>query len=236
MKKYLLQGLLIPAVILLISGCGARESAISNASGNSKNSLTRGVAVQETVTIGNQEWMATNLSVDVFRNGDPVPHAESDEEWLQAGENKQPAYCYYNNDPENEKRYGKLYNWYAVNDPRGLAPEGWRVASLDDWNQLIDFLGRDDNPAAKLKTKEGWDDFQGVSGNGTDDYGFSAMPGCFRYDNCLFFVPDRFGIFWTTTEKGPAFAWQLSINFNRTDVSQHYRSKEHGFSVRCLKD
>lgn len=81
------------------------------------------------VKIGNQTWMSQNLTVTKFRNGDPIPEAITKDEWEKAGDNSQPAFCYYNNDPSTAKIHGVLYNWYAVNDTRGLAPEGWRVPS-----------------------------------------------------------------------------------------------------------
>jgi uncharacterized protein (TIGR02145 family) len=84
----------------------------------------------KTIKIGKQTWMAENLNVDKFRNGDLIPHIQDPEEWEQAGKNQQPAWCYYENDPENGNIYGKLYNWYAVNDPRGLAPEGFHVQAM----------------------------------------------------------------------------------------------------------
>lgn len=68
----------------------------------------------EEVKVGDQIWMGRNLDVSTFRNGDPIPYAETDEEWEEAGENGEPAWCYYDNDPENGEKYGKLYNWYAV--------------------------------------------------------------------------------------------------------------------------
>ena len=98
----------------------------------------------EEVTIGNQIWMTKNLNVDKFRNGDPILEAKTDEEWQKAGEKKQPAWCYYDNDPKNGEQYGKLYNWYAVNDPRGLAPEGYHVPTDAEWTQLSDYLGGED--------------------------------------------------------------------------------------------
>jgi len=78
----------------------------------------------ESIKIGNQEWMTRNLDVDRFRNGDLIPHVKLDVEWEETRRKGQPAWCYYDNDPENGKKYGKLYNWCAVNDPRGLAPDG----------------------------------------------------------------------------------------------------------------
>ena len=83
------------------------------------------------ITIGRQVWMTENLNVDKFRNGDPISHAKTDEEWVKAGENGSPAWSHYDNDPANGEKYGKLYNWYAVNDSRGLAPEGWKIPSDD---------------------------------------------------------------------------------------------------------
>ena len=86
--------------------------------------------------IGNQTWMAANLDIATFRNGDPIPEAKSKEEWIAACKAKQPAWCYYNNDPANGKKYGRMYNWYAVNDSRGLAPAGWHIPTLQEWIQF----------------------------------------------------------------------------------------------------
>ena len=83
--------------------------------------------------IGKQYWTTKNLNVSRFRNGDPIPEAKTKDEWIQAGIKKQAVWCYYDNDFKNGTKYGKLYNWYAVNDPRGLAPEGWDIPTDDDW-------------------------------------------------------------------------------------------------------
>ena len=99
------------------------------------------ISYAQTVTIGTQVWMTKNLDLATFRNGDPIPEAKTDEEWEKAGENKQPAWCYYDNDPANGAKYGKLYNWYAVIDSRGLAPVGYHIPSDADWTKLNDFLG-----------------------------------------------------------------------------------------------
>jgi len=99
------------------------------------------IAVQAqvpTVAIGKQVWMTENLNVDTFRNGEAIPHVKTNEEWIKAGENKQPAWCYCDNDPANGAKYGKLYNWYAVANARGLCPAGWHVPSDDEWTQLTD--------------------------------------------------------------------------------------------------
>ena len=131
-----------------------------------KNVLSLFVAVfctqinhAQTVTIGNQVWMTSNLDVDRFRNGDPIPQAKTAAEWRAASDNKQPAWCYYNNDPANGGIYGKLYNWYAVNDPRGLAPAGYHIPSSAELEQLKDFLGTgvlSSGAGAKMKSSKGW--------------------------------------------------------------------------------
>jgi uncharacterized protein (TIGR02145 family) len=131
----------------------------------------------QTVTIGSQVWMTKNLDVATFRNGDSIPHAKTDEEWEKAGENKQPAWCYYNNDPANGAKYGKLYNWYAVTDSRGLAPVGYHIPTSAEWTKLTDFLGGEGVAGTKMKSKSGWNDYRGKSGNGTNSSGFNGLPG-----------------------------------------------------------
>jgi uncharacterized protein (TIGR02145 family) len=115
-----------------------------------------------TVVMGNgQEWMAENLSVFYFRNGDPIPVVKTAEAWQKAGENRQPACCFYENNAENGKTYGLLYNWYAVNDPRGLAPEGWHIPTDAEWLKLTDYLGGDMVAGSKMKSTSGWQSFEG---------------------------------------------------------------------------
>lgn len=130
------------------------------------------------VKIGGQIWMAENFNFDKFRNGDTIPQAKTEEEWIKAGRMKIPVWCYYNNNPSNGKLYGKLYNWYAVSDPRGLAPKGWNIPSDEDWTNLTDYLGVTD-AGEKLKTTFGWEGPR----EGTDKVGFSALPGGSRDTN-----------------------------------------------------
>ena len=110
-----------------------------------------------------------NLDVDRFRNGDPIPHAQTEEEWLYAGENGQPAWCYYDNDPKNGKKYGKLYNWYAVNDYRGLAPKGYHIPSDEEWSVLTRFLGGVYIAGDKMKSTTGWDNNENVNNKENDE-------------------------------------------------------------------
>ena len=129
---------------------------VSNPIVNSTNSsVNHKPAVNiKSVQIGTQTWMVENLNVSTFRNGDPIPEAKNDKEWSMSVESMQPAWCYYDNNPKNGEKYGKLYNWYAVNDPRGLAPAGWHVPGDEEWTKLIDFLGGSGDADEKLKSQK----------------------------------------------------------------------------------
>ncbi len=190
------------------------------------------VSIIESTVIGNQVWMSRNLDVDRFRNGDPIPEAKTYEEWKKAGQNGQPAWCYHNNNPDNGDRYGKLYNWFAVNDPRGLAPEGWKIPSDEDWTRLTDFLGGESVAGKKMKSTEFWAD----SGNGTNESGFSGLPGGARSKSGTFYSIGKFGFWWSSTESFTDLAWFRYLYYNDGYVTSYYNYKSNGFSVRCLRD
>jgi len=113
------------------------------------------VGHSQTVTIGTQVWSTKNLDVSTFMNGEAIPQVTTDEEWDNAGENEQPAWCYYDNDPTNGTKYGKLYNWFAVNDSRGLAPDGYHIPTDEEWTILTDYLG-ESAAGKKMKCATGW--------------------------------------------------------------------------------
>jgi len=186
----------------------------------------------KSVKIGNQIWMQENLNVDRFRNGELIPHAKTTEEWVLAGNNKQAAWCYYDNDPENGKLYGKLYNWYAVNDPRGLAPEGWHVPSDKEWDVLINYLGGKELAGIKMKNTTGWYN----NGNGNNKSGFTGLPGSDRISSGRFNSVDSSSCWWSSTEYDAYFAWFRFLNYNNGNVFRFYNGKGRGFSVRCLRD
>jgi uncharacterized protein (TIGR02145 family) len=193
-----------------------------------KKDLRRLIEDVNAIIIGNQIWMTKNLNVDKFRNGDPIPEAKTDEEWENAGEDKQPAWCYYNNDPANGEKFGKLYNWYAVNDPRGLAPEGWHIPSDAEWTQLTGYLGGESVAGTKMKSSSDW----GKDGNGTNESGFSGLPGGYRGFNDF----GLYGYWWSSTESGTNYAWYRYLVYGNGSVSRTNFGKEGGFSVRCLRD
>jgi uncharacterized protein (TIGR02145 family) len=107
----------------------------------------------KTVTIGKQVWMLENLNVATFKNGVAIPEVKDEDAWVNAERNQQAAWCYYDNDPKNGEKYGKLYNWYAVDDNNGLCPQGWHVPSDGEWDTLVKYLGGEDVAGAKMKTK-----------------------------------------------------------------------------------
>ena len=113
----------------------------------------------QSIKIGTQTWTTKNLDVATFRNGDGIPQAKTDEEWETAGENKQPAWCYYENNAANGTKYGKLYNWYAVNDARGIAPAGYHIPTDEEQTVLSTFLGGEDVAGKKMKSTSGWNSY-----------------------------------------------------------------------------
>ncbi len=138
---------------LVVNNSNANSSANTNSSNQVKQTGS-----YKSVKIGNQTWMAENLNVSTFRNGDPIPQAKTNEEWEKAGKDGRPAWCYYENDPKNGAKYGKLYNWHAVNDSRGLAPTGWHIPTDAEWTTLDNQLG--DAAGKKMKSTSGWDSWE----------------------------------------------------------------------------
>jgi uncharacterized protein (TIGR02145 family) len=185
------------------------------------------------VKIGSQIWMSSNLNVDKFRNGDPILEAKTPEEWKNAGKNKQAAWCNYENDAANGDKYGKLYNWYAVNDPRGLAPEGWRVPKQNEWKTMVNELGGKKVAGAKMKSKNGWKD----GGNGSDESGFSSLPGGNRKQDGSFQKIGVYSGWWSATGYKKSFAGLYRVTSENGQVFVRDDSqRERGFSVRCVKD
>lgn len=225
--KYLMM-IFFATALLIQSGCDktedpdiiVEENPITDIDGN----------VYKTINIGNQRWMVENLNVSHFRNGDPIPEAKTKTQWALTGTDGKPAWCYYNNDPGNASTYGKLYNWYALNDPRGLEPEGWRVPSTKEWAKLIDYLGGDDIAGNKLKSMSGWDS----SGNGDNSSRFTGLPGGGRLINGDFSDLGRAGIWWSSTENTAITAYGYNLNNSDSKVLRGNFDTGTGLSVRSL--
>ena len=182
----------------------------------------------QTVTIGSQVWTSKNLDVATYRNGDVIPQVQDENAWenLTTG-----AWCYYDNDASNGTKYGKLYNWYAVNDPRGLAPNGYHIPTDAEWTQLSDYLG-DGEAGTKMKSTSGWVE----NGNGTNSSGFSGLPGGIRNGDGAFYYVGEYGYWWSSTEYSTNDAWCRGLLYDYGYVDRFTNSKKNGFSVRCLRD
>ncbi len=181
-------------------------------------------------TTPENRWSRENLAVDHYRNGDPIPEVEDPGAWSSLATG---AWCYYENRNENGVTYGKLYNWYAVNDPRGIAPAGWHVASDTEWSELVTALGGEKAAGAKLKSKVLW---KAQAAGADNSSGFSALPGGYRSSNGTFSQLGTNGSFWTSTEEHSYSAWYRTLFNSYSSVYRTSSSKTQGFSVRCVKD
>jgi uncharacterized protein (TIGR02145 family) len=187
----------------------------------------------QAVQIGDQWWMAGNLKVTRYCNGDAIPNVIGESEWdtLTTG-----AYCDYDNEVNNVATYGRLYNWYAANDSRHLAPEGWHVPSDAEWQELVNYLGGDATASGKMK-EMGTSHWHIPNVDATNESGFSALPGGYRLNR-----DGRFGYmglsanFWSSTKDGKSPAWGRSLYYSHSQVDRFNYIKQYGFSVCCVKD
>lgn len=211
-------------IFTLILGITLAYSCSTSSDGNSTETY-------ETVQIGNQTWMKKNLNVTKYRNGDVIPEVTDPTQWknLTTG-----AWCYYNNSPANGEVYGKLYNWYAVNDPRGLAPVGYHIPSNIDWTNLIDFLGGQSITAGGPLKEAGTEHWKSPNTGATNSTGFTGLPGGSRfYYNGTFRSIKEFCYFWSSSLTNSR---QLVYSTNNFQGETSSFPKANGFSVRCIKD
>lgn len=199
----------------------------------------------DSVTIGTQVWMAKNLDVDHYRNGDAIPQVTDPTQWNNL---KTGAWCYYKNDPANGEIYGKLYNWYAVNDSRGLAPDGWHVPTDDEWKELEMCLGMSQTEADSTGwrgTDQGsqlagsadlWQTGALKSNSKFGNSGFSALPGGWRNLNGTFGSIGYYANWWSATECNATNAWYRGMSYGISSIFRSNYFKEGGFAVRCVRD
>ncbi len=176
--------------------------------------------------------MSENLNASTYRNYDPIRYAGTIEEWLDAANKNEGAWCYYDNDVQNGKKYGKLYNWYAVNDSRGLAPKGYHIPSDAEWTLLTDFLGGETIAGFKMKSTTGWLN----NGNGNNSSGFNGLPGGYRSSIGTFYNITKYGFWWSSTEYDTNRAWARTMKLSDSYVDRTNTSQVEGFYVRCLRD
>jgi uncharacterized protein (TIGR02145 family) len=217
--------LFFPAVLLMagtivMAGCKKEKeepTTVTDIDGNTYN----------IVKIGDQEWLGKNLNVTRYNNGDPIHQGLTTA-------NKQGAYINSNGEPGITDTYGRMYNSYAARDPKGVCPVGWHVATKDEWEQLITFLGGADVAGGKLK-EAGLDHWQDPNIGATDEYGFKALPGGYGAGNYISTVAS----FWTTTrvygeDNDETFMYYLY--HNNTNISRDSDYGPSGYSIRCIRD
>lgn len=229
------QLLLLFSVVIIFSNCN-------------DDNPTNPVDSYESVKICNQTWMKKNLDVSRYRNGDIIPQVTDSLQWANL---KTGAWCYYNNDSTRGKIYGKLYNWYAVNDARGLAPKGWHVPTDEEWKELEMCLGmskadadtaglRGTSEGGKLKSTGTIESHDGLwyspNTGATNSSGFSAIPAGYRYNYGIFFNIGVSGGWWSSTESSFLLPWIRYIYYNNDDIYRTSCFKAWAYSVRCVKD
>ncbi|MCX6830177.1 MAG: fibrobacter succinogenes major paralogous domain-containing protein [candidate division Zixibacteria bacterium] len=185
----------------------------------------------QTVTIGTQVWLAENLKVTHYRNGEAIPNVTYDATWsgLTTG-----AYCEYNNDINNVATYGRLYNWYAVSDSRNIAPAGCHVPSDAEWQTLVDYLGGGAVAGGKMK-ETGTTHWSSPNIGATNESGFSGLPGGYRYNYGYYDAVGNVALYCSSTENNSS-AWNRILSYSLAGVGRGSDNKRYGWSVRCVKD
>ncbi len=222
MKKTIISLTISLLLILILLSCSSDNDS-SNANNNN----------YQTISIGNQIWMSKNLDVSKYRNGDIIPQVTDPAQWadLTTG-----AWCYYANFTGNGVIYGRLYNWYAVNDPRGLSPNGYHIPTKAEFETLHSFLGGSLNAGGKMK-ETGTTNWLSPNTGATNSTGFTAIPGGYCDGNGEFSNFSIASYIWTATENiNNNQVWYCAIFYNNNFSSLPSGYKKLGMSVRCIKD
>ena len=231
MKKILLGFIAIG--LLTFVGCKKDEGNSSSVIQYGAGAIDIDGNTYQSVIIGNQEWMVENLRTSKYSDGTSIPNVTNNTQW---GNLSTGAWSHYENDSSQyEAISGKLYNWYAVIDPRGLAPNGWHVPTDAEWTVLTDYLSANGHSGAEgraLKSKSGWN----YGGNGIDDYGWLGLPGGSRNGDGYFGNVGNFGSWWSSSQSDAYDAWNRDLSSFYDAVYSYYYNKRNGFSVRCLRD
>ena len=234
MKK-VIPKILVAVGFAICIGCSGDTTQELSTQGKSEFTLRPTPPVStDRVLIGTQTWMKKNLNVSRYRNGDVIPQIQNAAQFANINYG---AWCYYQNNSANGPIYGKLYNLGAVMDPRGLAPQGWHVATDDDWTTLVLTLGGfsgADAAGGKLKATTLWD---APNTGATNSSGFTALP-CGRFDaNTASFVKiGQETTWWTSTLTSSGDGWNFKLFYNFSEVGGGSSYAQFGYSVRCVKD
>ena len=198
--------------------------------------------IYTTVQIGTQVWMAENLKTTKFNDGTPIPNVTVDAIWAAL---TTEAYCDYSNTPANSTTYGRLYNWYAVdnnaatkvasNGGKNVCPTSWHVPTDAEWTTLTTYLGGEPIAGGKLK-ETGLTHWIDPNGGATNESGFTALPGGYRSLNGAYYTIGNYGYWWSSFENSTADALLRGVGYNDSRLDRGNYGKQYGFSVRCLRD
>lgn len=228
MKKFKYQFCRFPifwTLLLFISAGSCKNNIPGNVTDIDGNTY-------HTVIVGKQVWMVENLKVTRYRNGDSIPKVTIKAKWVIQ---KEGAYCNYNNNDRNTNVYGRLYNWFAINDSRSIAPEGWHVPTDEEFNILINYLGGDSIAGNKMK-ETGTAHWLTPNTGANNKSGFSALPGGYRNGvEGNFYLLRNNCMLWSATENDTT-AWIRITSNKDAGAFRNYADKPSGFSVRCIKD
>ena len=192
----------------------------------------------KTVTIGTQQWMAENLKVSKYSDGTNIPYEPDNAKWSQLTTG---AWAYYGNDATNNAKYGKLYNWYALNKTangnKNVCPTGWHVPTDAEWTVLTDYLGGANVAGGKMK-EMGTTSWSPLNTDATNLSLFSALPGGYRYWKGGYTDVSGSGNWWSSSENATYVdrAWYRYLNSGNGNAASYISYKKGGFSVRCLRD
>jgi len=218
-----MKNIVVISIILLLFGCSKDElPTVKDIDGNEYHYIT----------IGSQVWMVENLKTSRYRNGDTIPSVTENTDWrnLTTG-----ALCYYNNDSNNGKTYGILYNWYVLDDNRMVAPSGWRVATIEDWNTLINYLGGTNIAGGKLK-ETGTSHWISPNSDASNTINFSALPAGIRDNHGNFTQQRETAEWWIPKEYDSIVAWFTQIADGTSIQVSEFGHKNSGLSIRCVKE
>jgi uncharacterized protein (TIGR02145 family) len=218
------------AALLLLGAmsCKKETESVQPSGVSSENSVQQNKLAS--VRIGTQVWMVKNLDVSHYRNGDTIPEVKDRVKWAKLTTG---AWCWYNNSSDSGAVYGKLYNWYAVHDPRGLAPEGWHIPSDSEWRATETLLGGTTGGKMKETGTAHWTD---PNVDATNSTGLTGLPGGYRSFTGQYCYIHYLGLWWTSTEYDTKNAWYRRMLCYSNFLDWWRFPKTMGFSVRCIKN
>jgi uncharacterized protein (TIGR02145 family) len=232
MKKiFRISGVIL--IVFSIHSCNkAQDDIIKDGDGN----------IYTSVQIGTQVWLVENLKTTKYNDGTPIPNITEAASWAAATTG---AYSDYSNTPENSAIYGRLYNWYVVdnneatkmasNGGKNVCPAGWHVPSDDEWKKLTNYLGGYAVAADKLK-ETGTTHWITPNAGATNETGFTALPGGWRNGSYSYMGIGGAGMWWSSTESYLTTAWYRSMDYINPNVKFSPTDKKAGLSVRCVRD